>query len=122
MILLIYIVNHHMAPPPPPILTKSGLFRQILVKKSPVSNFTKIRHMGAALIRGVRRTELIGAFRCSCERSEELRYKDVGKVLRGTVRRQVHVLQPWLVLPPPTIGCSSVDPYWTLCLHTEQRC
>jgi hypothetical protein len=44
--------------------------------------------MGAALIRGIRRTELIGAFRCLCERSKKLSYKDVGKVLRGTVRRK----------------------------------
>jgi hypothetical protein len=51
-----------------------------------------------------------------------LRYKNVGKILRGTVRRQVNVLQPWLVLSPPAVSCSSVDPYWTHCLHTVQYC
>ena len=59
--------------------------------------------MGAALmIRGVRRTELIGSFRCLYERSKKVR-----EVLRGTVCRQVHVLQPWLVLWPPAVSCSS---------------
>ena len=108
------------SPMPPPTLNKSGVSRQILVKKSPVSNSTIIRQMGAALIRGIRRTELIGAFSCLCQRSKKLRCKDIGKVLRGTVGRQVHVLQSWLLSSPPAVSCSSVDVCWTHCLHTVQ--
>ena len=39
-----------------PILTKSGVSRQILVK-APISNFTKIRQVEAALVHADKQTE-----------------------------------------------------------------